>query len=102
MNTETMPGSSATRRISAATRGDVVGLVHRRHRAGAEEPALAFLGVVGAPVVVRARLRLGEVDVAHALQAEQHRGVQHREVDAVLVHVLEARLGVLRGGRTSV
>jgi hypothetical protein len=55
--------------------------------------------VVGAPVVVRAGLRLGEVDVVHALQPEKHRRVQHREIDAVLVHVLQACLGV-PGGRT--
>ena len=75
---------------------DVVGVVHRRDGARTEQPALAFEGVVRAPVVVRARLGLGEVDVAHALQPEQHRRVQHREVDAVLVHVLQARLGVPR------
>ena len=39
--------------------------------------------VVGAPVVVRAGLRLAEVDVVHALEPEHHRRVQHREVDAV-------------------
>ena len=66
----------------------------RRYRARTEQAALALGHVVGAPVVVGARLRLGEVDVALALEPQQHRRVQHRQVDVVLVHVLEAGLGV--------
>ena len=76
--------------------GDVVGLVHRRNSTGPEQPALALLHVVGAPVVVGPGLGLGEIDVPLALQPEQHGRVQHRQVDVVLVHVLQARLGVPR------
>ena len=75
---------------------DVVGLVHRGHRARAEQATFTLLGVRGAPVVVRACLCLGEVDVVQTLEPEQHRGIEHREVDAVGVHVLETRLGVVR------
>ena len=77
--------------------------MHRRDRACAEQAPFALLHVVGAPVVVGACLGLGEVDVGLALEAEEHRGIQHREVDVVLVHVLETRLGVPgRGARLRV
>ena len=70
--------------------------MHRGHGPGAEQPALALLHVIRAPVVVGPGLGLGEVDVALALQAEQHRRVQHGQVDVVLVHVLQPGLGVPR------
>ena len=77
--------------------GDVVGLVHRRNSTGTEQASLALRHVVGAPVVVGTGLGLGEVDVTLALQPEEHGRIQHRQVDVVLVHVLQPRLGVPRG-----
>ena len=103
MNTDTMPGSVATRRISAATRATSSSSCMRRYRARTEEPALALRHVVRAPVVVRAGLYFGEVDVALALQGQEHGRVQDGEVDVVLVHVLQARLRVpCRGTRLRV
>ena len=67
----------------------VVGMVHRRQGAGAEEAALALLQVLGAPVVVGARLHPAELDVGQALEPEHRRRVQHRQLDAVLVEVGE-------------
>ena len=78
--------------------GHVLAAVHWGHRAGAEEAPLALLYVVRAPVVVGAGLGLGEVNIPLALQAEQQCGIQHGQIDVVLVHVLKAGLCVPAGG----
>jgi hypothetical protein len=63
----------------------------RGQRAGAVEAAVALLEVLGAPVVVHARLDAAEVDVGRALEPEHRRGVQDRDVDPVGVHVGQAQ-----------
>ena len=77
---------------------DVVRVVHRREGACAEESAIALQNVVGAPIVVGTRLGSSESNIHVALQAEEHRRVQDRQVDAILVHVLEAGVRVPRRG----
>ena len=91
-----MPGSVGHATDLRGDPGYVIRLVHRGHRPGTKEATLALLHVVRAPVVVGPGLGLGKVDVTLALQAEQHRRIQHGQVDVVLVHVLQPGLGIPR------
>ena len=65
---------------------------------GTEQLPFALAHVVGQPVVVRAALCVCVADVGVGLDAEELGGIEHRHVDVVGAHVLEARFGVVRGG----
>ena len=69
-----------------------------RQQRGTEQLPLALAHVVGQPVVVRAALRVRVADVGVGLDPEELGGIEHRHVDVVGAHVLEARFGVVRGG----
>src|SRR5579859_7934756 len=63
-----------------------------------EETAFALGDVIDQPVVVRLTLYLGELCVTRPLNAQKYRGIEHRLCDAVLGHVVEARLRVVGRG----
>ena len=74
-----------------------IDILHRQHR-DAEQPVRVRLAVIGEPAVIGAAYRGGELRVVDRAREQAEARIQERGVDAVRIHVGDARVRVEPAG----